>query len=200
MWRKYQARIKFIEPLLGVEPKNPAVYEAWLKTKQPVGDEGEPEFVEEKGWTGFFTDENGLYLMDYHIKGYFKEVAVIMPEVLGLRRKTGDLLSEQAIRHRLDNWLFPEPRRIYLGKKEADGYIERPLRARTLRGDRIALARSDYVDKGLEIQFNIVVLESSPIGLKQLRTWLEYGSKKGMGQFRTGGYGRFELLSLIELA
>ena len=191
MWTIYPVEVELTEPLLGVVPKNPDVYKTWIESKQVKGDEGEPEYTEERSWTGFHVDKDkGLYIMDYHIKGYFKEVAAIMPETLGLKKKSGDLMSEQMIKHRLDNWLFIEPRRIYLGKQEPDGYIERPLRAETLRGKRIALARSDYVE-GVTLQFTVVILNSSPIKFEQIRTWLAYGEKKGLGQFRTGGYGTF---------
>lgn len=174
MWKTYEVEIELTEPLLGTIPKNPDIYKAWVesRTRKPEGDEGEPEVSEEKSWTGFYTDDKGLYILDYMIKGYLKEVASILPHTLGLvSRKTGELLAETTIKRRVDNWVSIEPRRIYLGKDEPDGVIERPLRARTIRGDRIALTRSDYVNAGLKLELKVSTLDRCPITEDVLREW-----------------------------
>ena len=202
MWNKYTVAVTLVEPLLGVTPKNPEVYKAWIAAKQAEakGDEGTPEYTEDRSWTGFCCDDKGLYLMDYHLKGYFKEVAAVMPEILGMKRKSGEFMAQQTIKSRLDNWLFVGPRKIYLGRKQPDGYIERPLRAQTLQGARIALARSDYVNAGTVINFTLTILASCLIKQDHLEAWLAYGEMKGLGQFRTGGYGRFNQVSLSPIA
>ena len=193
--RVYQVSLKFVEPLLGVIPKNPDVYKWWLESKQPQGDEGSPpEETELKSWTGFKGDEQGLHIFDYHVKGFFKEAAIARPQVMGLRGRGDALAGEGTIRKRIEQWLFIRPRRIYLGKEKPDGFNERPLRAKTLQGDRIALVRSDYVDAGVEIQFSVYVVDECPITQEMLEAWLGYGAFKGLGQFRGGTYGSFEFV------
>ena len=192
MCRKYHIAIGFIEPILGSVAKNEEIYKTWIASKQEAkGDEGTPEFTEEKSWTGFYKDEIlGLYVLDYQIKGYFKHVASVMPETLGLLKRSGESVSGRMARGRLDDWLFIQPRRVYLGKMNPDGYIERPIRAETLRGPRICLGRSDKVDN-CKIEFDVVVLDKCPIDETMMRTWLDYGQMQGMFQWRSGGYGRF---------
>ena len=188
---KYQVNVTFTTELLGVVPKNAEVYKTWVELKAAAqADEEPPEVTEEHSWTGFHSDEQGLYLMDYMVKGFFKEAASTMPKVLGALKKSGESVSGQVARGRLDKWLFILPRRIYLGVSKEAGNIERPLRAKTLQGDRIALARSDYVSPGTKIEFTVVVLDDH-ITETALREWLSYGELMGIGQFRTGGYGRF---------
>ena len=200
LWREHTVQIKLLEPLLGVTPKNPEIYKAWIDDKHRGEDEEAPPVSEEKSWTGFSQDENGLYILDYMIKGYFKEVASILPKTLGLKRRASEeLLAEATIRRRVDSWLSVRPRRIYLGVKEPAGYIERPLRAKTLRGDRIALVRSDYIKAGTILDFSVLVLTDCPITMEIIRTWLSYGEfGKGLGQFRGGSYGQFKVLSIEE--
>lgn len=200
LWRTYPVKIKFLEPLLGVTPKNPEIYKAWIDEKHRGADEEAPPVSEEKSWTGFSQDDTGLYILNYMLKGYFKEVASILPKALGLRRRASEeLLAEATIRRRVDSWLSVKPRRIYLGVKDPEGYIERPLRAKTLRGDRIALARSDYVKAGTVLDFEVLLLTDCPITLEVLRTWLSYGEfGKGLGQFRGGSYGQFKVEEIEE--
>jgi len=198
MYSEFKVRARFNEPLLGSIAKNPEVYKAWIESKKKaVGDELPPEEEEQKSWTGFYTDDKGLHLMDYQIKGFLKEAAVARPKVLGLRNsKTGDLLAAATIRGRLERWVFVRPRRIYLGKTEPDGFIERPIRCKTARGDRIALARSDMVENA-EIEFSILIVDDTPITQEMVGELLRYGELMGLGQWRGGGYGSFtyEVLS-----
>ena len=189
---RYQVKVTFITELLGVVPKNPGVYATWVALKAAAqADEEPPDVTEERSWTGFHSDdEKGLYLMDYMVKGFLKEAASVLPKVLGITKKSGESISGRTVKGRLDKWLFIMPRRIYLGHMKEAGCIERPLRASTLQGDRIALARSDYVPAGTEIEFTIVLLKDCPITEEALREWLSYGELLGIGQFRTGGFGR----------
>jgi len=147
---------------------------------------------EDKVWRGFLSNIQGIYLMDYQVKGYFKEAASILSKGFPGFRKSGDPLGVATIKGRMDNCLFIDPRRLYFGLKEPDGILERPLRAETLQGKRTALARSDMVKEGRTLSFEIRTLVQSPIEEKHVRLWLEYGERgKGMGEFRNGGYGRF---------
>lgn len=69
------------------------------------------------------------------------------------------------------------------------GICERPLRAQTAQGERIALARSDTCPPGTVIEFDLVILGGVSEAL--LREWLDYGALRGLGQWRNSGKGRF---------
>ncbi len=197
---KYRVTATLLEAMLGTIPKNPEVYATWVKLKTVKEDEAPPEFTEEKAWTGFHSDAKGLFIYDYMIKGFLKEAASILPEELSLRNPRGNPLGVATIKRRVDNWVFVYPRRIYLGKLQPDGFLERPLRATTMQGERITLVRSDSVNAGTQFEFEIVVLPSCPITEANLRAWLDYGQLKGLGQWRNAGYGRFtyELVKIVE--
>ena len=203
--------LTFTEDLLGSQPRNTEVYATWVAVKEAeatrkkevnnrTADEEPPAVTEERSWTGFAQDDSGLFLWDYQVKGFLKESAAIQPAALEVRTKrSGDPLGEATIRKRLDNWLFVLPRRLYVTRDgqtltQPDGVYERPLRARTMQGDRIALARSDVVRAGVQVKGQIRLLPGCPITEEALRTWLDYGALKGLGQFRNGGFGRFSYM------
>ena len=112
------------------------------------------------------------------------------------KEKKGVVSKEKlrGIRGKIDKYVFISPRRIYLGKREPDGYVERPLRAMTMQGPRVSLARSDYVKEGLEIEFEIELIKNKEITWDIIEMLLSYGKYCGLGQFRNGSYGRFEVL------
>lgn len=184
--------IRLLTDMLGTVPKDRAIYTTYIESKRPDGaDDVESETVmedlEEKGWTGFHSDETGLFVYDYFIKGFLKHAGNILK----------DSLKTKALRSKLSDFLFVFPRRIYLGKSEPDGMIERPLRALTAQGPRVSLARSDFIASGTEITFDIKLIGHKEITLDVLQKLLEYGQFQGLGQFRNGGYGRFEVVSVV---
>jgi len=181
--RKYVIELK--TEMLGTVPKDPEVYRTYIESKKPEGVDEEEylnvEKIEEKGWTGFHKDTNGLFLYDYMIKGFLKHAGNVLKAELKIA----------ALRSKLNDFCFVFPRKIYLGKEKADGFVERPLRAMTQQGPRVALARSDYINAGQQIEFELGLLEHKEIKWKTIDTLLEYGELAGLGQFRNGGYGRF---------
>lgn len=180
-------KIKFVTEMLGTVPKDPEVYRSYVETKKPVSvgeDESlSVEKIEEKGWTGFHKDEKGLFVYDYMIKGFFKNAGNVLKERVGIKN----------LRGKIDDYIFIFPRKIYLGVDKPDGSIERPLRAMTMQGPRVSLARSDYINGNREISFEIGWIALKGIDEALIRGLLEYGKLQGLGQFRNGGYGRFEV-------
>ncbi len=199
---KIAVQIELTEPMLGTIPKNEDVYRMWCEIKAPKEDEALPVFDENRSWTGFHTDVFGLHVYDYQIKGFVKEAASILPEALGFRKKAktgeeqGGFLSGQTIKGRVDNQLFIFPRRVYFipNKIKPDGYLERSIRVITPQGARVTLGRSDTVEAGTKMAFEIYVLDNSPITFEGLRTVMQYGELKGLGQWRNGSYGRFKIV------
>lgn len=194
----YKVRYTLLEPMLGTVPKNKDIYTDYLadkalknQTPQIVSDQTVDDLITEevetvpesteRGYTGFHTDYNGIFVYDYLIKGHLKEAGNVLKDILKVKN----------LRSKLDSYLFVRPRRVYL-KAAPDGSIERPIRAMTAQGPRVSLIKSDYVDAGLTFEVSIVVLHHSEINRKLLEQLLEYGQLQGLGQFRNGSYGRFE--------
>jgi len=189
-----QIKLTFTEPLLGTVTKDPEVYAAYIASKAALTDEqlaeelATVENIEEKGWTGFHMLDGKPILYDYVIKGFFKDACGM------LRRVKGSESSKlRAYKKEIDGLVFPTPRQIPLILADGAelGILERPLRAQTAQGERIALARSDTCPPGTTITFTLDVLGGGIDG-KLLTEWFDYGAKRGLGQWRNAGYGRFE--------
>lgn len=182
-------KIKLLTEMLGTVSKDEEVYKNFIESKKPESraDEDESltvEKLEEKGWTGFHKDDNGLFIFEYMIKGFMKQAGNVMKEIIKIR----------ALRSKIDDFIFINPRRIYFGVNEVDGYIERPLRVMTMQGPRVCLARSDYMRAGYELSFKIGLLKHKEINWDVINELMSYGKLSGLGQFRNGGYGRFEII------
>lgn len=188
----YHVKLTFTEEILGTIPKDPEVYAGYIADKAALNDEqlaeelATVERIEEKGWTGFHTLDGKPILYDYVIKGFLKDAC-------GMLRRADDTRSVKlkAYKKVIDGLIFVSPRRIALTLPEGGkiGVLERPLRAQTAQGERVALARSDTCPIGTVIEFDITVLGSVPE--KLLREWLDYGQYRGLGQWRNASYGRF---------
>lgn len=187
---KYSIRLTFTEPLLGTAPLNKELYGDYIADKGPSPEAVEDELMTleeatEKGTTGFHRTEDGApFVYDYAIKGFFKDAC-------GMLRRAGDTQSKKITAYRkiIDGLLFVKPRRIVIQVVGELGILERPLRAQTAQGERVALSRSEMVPEGSRIEFQVWALD----GIKEpvLREWLDYGELRGLGQWRNGGYGSF---------
>jgi hypothetical protein len=185
--------IKLTSPMLGTVPKNKDVYKSYIagKAKDLTDDIIDQEIetieeVEEKGWTGFHSDENGLFLYDYMIRGFLKSA-------------TETLIANKAIKKIVaykkwyDRLVFVSPRKIYLGVEEPDIMVERPLRVMTAQGPRVSLARSDGILEDRTFSFEIELFKNDKgITWEAICKALNYGKYVGLGQWRgSGGYGQF---------
>jgi hypothetical protein len=197
-----------IEPMLGSSSANPDLHKEFIAAKAPDADKAEEELralpVElqlEKAMTVFPRDDKGLFLWDYQVKGFHKEA-------IGIACETGNTLAgpltKWTHKRAVDSLIFIEPRRIYMRLKGGPWLVEtpdkltRPLRADTMQGSRVALATSEQVPAGITLEFTINWLECDNAKSKlkiteDLIRWaLNYGKLKGLGQWRSGGFGRFE--------
>jgi hypothetical protein len=185
-----KVKIKLTTEMLGTVTKDPEVYKTYIESKKPeTVTEDEyltVEKIEEKGWTGFHQDEGGMFIYEYMIKGFLKAAGNVLKDIIKIK----------ALRSKIDDYVFIKPRKIYLGQLKADGVVERPLRAMTMMGPRVTLARSDYINAGKEIEFEIVLIPHKEIKEETILTLLKHGELMGLGQFRNGGYGRFEIVSV----
>jgi hypothetical protein len=171
--------------MLGTVPKDKEVYKSYIASKAAtlengIEEVGTVEEIEAKGWTGFHRDEKGYFIYDYMIRGFLKEAGNTLKEAVKVKN----------LKSKIDRYVFIYPRRIFLAA-ETDGHLERPLRAMTMQGPRVTLARSDYVKEGTVIRFQVKLLENKEITMDLIKELLEYGQFQGLGQFRNGSYGRF---------
>lgn len=92
----------------------------------------------------------------------------------------------------IDGTVFVEQRRIPFRLPEGAqcGRCERPLRASSASGERVALAASETVPAGTVLEFSILVM--NPKDAETVREWLDYGRLRGLFQWRNSGKGRFE--------
>jgi len=185
-----------LEKLLGTVPKDQEVYARFVASKalESVLVDEELETIEEvegKGWTGFHKNSQGLFIYDYMIKGFLKCACEVCMSV-------GALPKISAYKKWIDLAVFIDPRQIPLGKTEPDGCLERPLRTITVKGPRVTVCRSDYIDAGTEIDFTVRVLKvKAGINRVAIEQMLDYGQYVGLGQWRgSGGYGRFEVVEV----
>lgn len=191
---KVHVKLTFTDDLLGTSSGNPELHREFIASKAPDAAKMEEEVaslgveaVEEKSMTVFPKMADGTpYLWDYQIRGFFKEICGAMRGIPGTKSS-----KVKAYKKKVDNTIFVEPREIPLdlhGMKIAD--CQRPLRASTMQGERIALANSEVCPQGTTCEFDVLCMVDEDIDM--LREWLEYGKYKGIGQWRNSGKGRFE--------
>lgn len=136
--------------------------------------------------TVFPRNENGEpILWDYQIRGFFKDTCSALKKVSGTESS-----KIKAFKKEIDGLIFVEPRQIPFNYSGEIGECQRPLRASTAQGERIALAHSETIPVGSSIEFSIIMLSDSHE--KAVREWLDYGKYRGLGQWRNSGKGRFE--------
>lgn len=188
----YRVKLTFTEAILGTVTKDPDIYKAYIASKAALTDEqlaeelATVEKVEEKGWTGFHMVDGQPILYDYVIKGFFKDACGM------LRRAAGTKSAKiKAYKKIIDGLVFVEPRQILLNLNGLEmGTLERPLRAQTAQGERVALARSDTCPAGTTLEFTVTTL--GVVKEPLLKEWLDYGKLRGLGQWRNASYGRIE--------
>lgn len=189
MSKCYQVCLTFTEPLLGTVPQNKELYQDFIASKAPMAVSDEVATVNvaeevEKGTTGFHRVDGDPIIYDYVILGFLKDACGM------LRRVEGSLSSKvTAYKKIIDGLVFVAPRRIPLLVNGKVDVLERPLRAQTAQGERVALARSEMVPTGSILEFEVQVLDGVSEAL--LREWFAYGKLRGIGQWRNASYGRF---------
>jgi hypothetical protein len=204
--QSYLVKVQFTEPVLGSANNNKDVHAEYIASKAQTATDAKeevdaitnPQVEIEKTKTVFPRDSAGSpHVWDYQVRGFFKEAISVLIELGECK------ISKWGYKKAVDSFLFVAPRRIYLldtgGKrpKSVDS-LQRPLRAQTMQGERIALANSEMLPEGTRFQFTVTLLSGSNpktklaiIDEETLRAALEYGALKGFGQWRSGGYGRF---------
>lgn len=203
----YRVRIELLEPALGTTPLDEEVYDRYYKDKAMAAAEKtgveltdadmdrEKQDVEfamdegEKKMTGWPRLEDSTpYLAGHMIRGFFKEACVALRTIEGTKSARK---SMRAYKKNIDRWVFVRPHRIPWLNVDNVSSLQRPLRASTPQGERVALANSETVPAGAMLEFELAVF-GDVIDEAQLLEWLDYGQFKGLGQWRSSGiYGTF---------
>ena len=189
----YEVEIEITEDLLGTISKNKEVYATYIASKAAEIEQREEEIstvteIEERGWTGFHTDDKGPFLYDYVVKGFLCESARTLKQFGALKQ----------LQDKFKRYVFVTPRRIRL-PQIAEKPLERPLRAMTAQGPRVTVTRSDVVTAGARLVFQVTILDGAGITQKCLEKVLDYGKYMGLGQWRSGGFGRFKVIRVDEV-
>lgn len=190
-------RITFTEKLLGTAPNNTDIYIDYIGSKSPdattIEEEVEAlgaESVAEKGMTVFPRSETGEpILWDYQVKGFFKDACSMLARVGKSSGKANKSSGMKAYKKIIDGTIFVFPRQIILHSPGEMGVCQRPLRAQTAQGERVALAMSEELPAGTWCDIEIRCLNDSDIAA--VEEWLDYGALRGIGQWRNSGCGRF---------
>jgi len=193
-------RIEFLEELLGTSSNNPEVHSEFIASKSADAEKAKEEMealsadaLIEKSITVFPKDNGQPFLWDYQVRGFLKETigAFIDLGILVYAAKATPRLTKWVYKRVVDKGIFVSPRKIMLNLPEGGkvGNCPRPLRATTMKGERVALADSETVPAGTWIEFEVTTLVPAldPV----VQQCLDYGRLSGLGQWRNSGKGAF---------
>lgn len=195
----FNVTVTLVEDILGTLPGDQEIYKTYIASKAPdastITEEIEAVGKEEiynKNMTVFARDENGdPFIYNYLVKGFFKNACAAMREVHG--SKSSKLTS---YKKRIDNLVFVWPRKIPMilenGERASNENIivcERPLRAQTPQGERVAISVSEQLPAGMTLTFQVETLGYAMD--KLVIEWLDYGKYNGLGQWHNSGKGSF---------
>lgn len=193
MSKEMRVRLVFTEMILGTSSGNKELHSEFIASKAPDAQTRAEEVaalgadeVEKKDMTVFPRMEDGVtpFLYDYQIKGFFKHACGMLRNVKGTESE-----KIKSYKKYIDGLVFVEERKIPLVFDGEVGNLQRPLRASTAQGERIALANSETCPAGTEIEFTINVLKDDL--MNAVIEWLDYGVLNGLGQWHNSGCGRF---------
>lgn len=193
-----KVKITLNEEMLGMSPANADIYREYIASKSPDAATIDEEVasigvdaVEEKGITVFPRMEDGTpFLWDYQMKGFFKDTCQMLSKAGKSGYEGGKACAAlKAYKKAIDGLLFVSPRKIPVILSGEIGFCSRPLRAMTMQGERVSLAKAETCPAGSTIEFEITCLDKNLENM--VVECLNYGSMRGLGQWRNSGKGVF---------
>lgn len=194
---RMKVEISFMTEALGTAPARKDIYDRFVASKAPDAlsrDEELATIIDCEGIDGAISQNTTIFprnefgdpfIWDYQIQGFFKEACG------ALRRDSGTKSSKvKAYKKVINELVFIAERQTPINLADEMGICQRPLRADTPQGQRVALASSETVLEGSTAEFEVLMLQKGLTGL--VEEWLDYGYFHGMLQWRNGGKGRFE--------
>lgn len=195
-----RVKLTFIDDVLGTQPGNKNIHEDFISSKAPDAETRTEELMHipedemvNKEKTIFHKNPvtGEPEMASYHILGFFKGSCGFLRKVSGT--KSSKLTAYKKV---IDGLIKVYPnaedktgRFIPIKNYGEIGSCQRPLRASTPQGERVALANSEAIPAGASIEFDIVAFDSGHWGL--IEEWLNYGEYNGLGQWRSSGKGAF---------
>ena len=169
---KMKIRVTTTEEMLGSQPGDPEIHKTYIASKAPDAASLEDEIaamgeeaVLDRQMTVFPRHGGEPVLYDYQIKGFFKDACG------ALRRAAGtESAKMKAYKKEIDGLIFVSPRHIPIRFDGGMGDCQRPLRASTPQGDRVALAHSESIPAGAVMEFDVLLLKRAPVEECRLRT------------------------------
>lgn len=196
--RRIRAKLRFTDECLGTAAANPELHAEFIASNAPDAPSRQEEIAavgveeyEQKQMTVFPRTEGGdPFLWDYQIRGFFKDCCSALQRCKDYKGAKASC-AIKAYKKIIDGCIFVEPRQImiHMPKGAKVGNLQRPLRAQTPQGERVALVRSETIPAGSTIEFEIILLSGQYEAA--VMEWLDYGRFKGIGQWRNAGKGRF---------
>ena len=201
--KNLKVKLTFTEEILGTQSADPKLHEEFIASKAPDAPTAEEEVaalgVEEatrKDMTIFPKTPDGRpFLYDYQIKGHFKDACSMLARCAekdekGKKKPCNESSKLTAYKKIIDGMIFVKPRMIPLEFAGEIGNCQRPLRAQTAQGERVALANSETVPAGATAEFEVVCFSDEHEAA--VREWLDYGAWRGIGQWRNSGKGTYK--------
>jgi hypothetical protein len=195
-----KVEITLLEEMLGTASADPDLHRTFIASKSADAGKVEEELralhaeeLQQKSMTVFPRDDDGTpILFDYQVKGFIKETVGILVELLDKEVKVGKTrLTKFTHKRIVDNYIDVFPRKIRLSSLYDLGPVcVRPLRAETMKGERVSLASSETVPAGTT--FVVEIVTDTPALEALVRECLDRGKRKGLGQWRNSGKGRFD--------
>ena len=189
--KEIRVRVTTTEEMLGTASANPEIHEEFIASKAPDAKSTEEEVaavgaeeVFEKQMTVFPRVDGRPIMWDYQWKGFMKDCCGALRKVPGTESS-----KIKAYKKEIDGLIFVMTRAIPIQFDGKIGKCQRPLRASTAQGERIALASSESIPAGAVMEFTIRCLFDGHE--KAVREWLDYGALRGVGQWRNSSKGRF---------
>ena len=196
-----RVRLTFTDEVLATQPADKDIHASYISSKAPDAKSkaeeieaiGVEEFIE-KGKTVFPRTEDGTPLIwAYQIKGFFKAAAKTLHDV---KNTHSSKLTGYLKRVDRDVFVFPTIEERAGRKIPFENYGEihdcqRPLRASTPQGERVAISDSEAIDPGAQIEFDIEWFEDKQMSEALICEWLDYGKYSGLLQWRNAGKGTF---------
>jgi hypothetical protein len=186
--RRYE--LTFIRELLAMSPSSKTIYSDFIASKAPTQEHAEEELETipdaakgAKHMTVFHRDAEGVYLLNYQIKGFLKAAA-------GALRPIYEISN---LRSKIVAYVFVAPRYIWLAENNA-GQIERPLptgRTGVDGTEQMCLSSSEYVPAGTKVQITIRKLPHAHVTWEVVEGCLDYGEVLGIGAWRGAEFGTF---------
>ena len=190
--KEMRVRITLTEEALGMMPTDKEIHETYIAGKAPDAPSIEEEVaavgvdeVVEKTMTVFPKLEDGTpFFWDYQIRGMFKDS-------IGMLRRISSYKCAKLKNYKklVDGLIFVKERKIPISVSGPMGDCQRPLRAETAQGPRVALAHSETVPAGSTFEFTVVLLDESLEGA--IRECFDYGRYRGLAQWRNSGKGKY---------